>query len=91
MYRLVTKATYEQSLFETSSEEVRPGRGCAGRRRGGFGAGKAKEDAKKINELLKYGVPAPCDASARKRELTEEDIDSILHNHAERRAIGSRR
>ena len=95
VYRLVTKATYEQSLFETSSKKygldeavLGGGDGLAG----GGGGGKAKEDAKKINELLKYGVHGALrDASGEEAaKFAEEDIDSILHNRAEHRAIGSR-
>ena len=95
VYRLVTKATYEQSLFETSSkkyglDEAVLGGGDA--LAGGGGGGKAKEDAKKINELLKYGVHGALrDASGEEAaKFAEEDIDSILHNRAEHRAIGSR-
>ena len=92
VYRLVTKATYEQSLFETSSKKYGLDEAVLGGGEGGFGAGKAKEDAKKINELLKYGVHGALrDASGEEaRAFAEEDIDSILHNRAEHRAIGSR-
>ena len=54
VYRLVTKATYEQSPSRRP-RRVRPGRGC---QRGGSGyAGKAKEDAKKISFQVRSTAP----------------------------------
>ena len=99
VYRLVTKATYEQSLFETSAkkyglDEAVLGGGDAPMvgGGGGGGGGGAKEDAKKINDLLKFGVHGALrDASGEEaKAFAEEDIDQILSGRAEHRAIGSR-
>ena len=96
VYRLVTKATYEQSLFETSAkkyglDEAVLGGGDGGD--GGGGAGRsAKDDAAKINRLLKYGVHGALrDSSGEEAAAFEkEDIDQILGERAEHRAIGAR-
>jgi len=58
VYRLVTKATYEQSLFETSAKKYGLDEAVLGGGDVGEGSDKksAKEDAKKINDLLKFGV-----------------------------------
>ena len=98
VYRLVTKATYEQSLFETSAkkygldEAVRGG----GDEGGGMGSdkpGSAKDDALKINRLLKYGVHGALrDASGEEAaKFANEDIDDILSKRAESRSIGERK
>jgi len=96
VYRLVTKATYEQSLFETSAKKygldeavLGGGDGADG---GGAGAKSAKEDAAKINRLLKYGVHGALrDSSGEEAAAFEkEDIDQILGKRAEHRAIGAR-
>jgi SNF2 family DNA or RNA helicase len=97
VYRLVTKATYEQSLFETSAkkyglDEAVLGGGDVPGVSGGEGGGGAKADAKKINDLLKFGVHGALrDASGEEAAaFAAEDIDQILSGRAEHRAIGSR-
>ena len=93
VYRLVTKATYEQSLFETSAKKYGLDEAVLG---GGDsptgGSGSLKEDAKKINQLLKFGVHGALrDQSGEEAAaFANEDIDQILGSRAEHRAIGSR-
>ena len=93
MYRLVTKATYEQSLFETSAKKYGLDEAVLG---GGDsptgGSGSLKDDAKKINQLLKFGVHGALrDQSGEEAAaFANEDIDQILGSRAEHRAIGSR-
>ena len=95
VYRLVTKATYEQSLFETSAKKYGLDEAVLGGgdgADGGAGATSAKEDAAKINRLLKYGVHGALrDSSGEEAAAFEkEDIDQILGKRAEHRAIGAR-
>ena len=95
VYRLVTKATYEQSLFETSAKKYGLDEAVLGGgdgADGGAGAKSAKEDAAKINRLLKYGVHGALrDSSGEEAAAFEkEDIDQILGKRAEHRAIGAR-
>ena len=93
VYRLVTKATYEQSLFETSAKKYGLDEAVLG---GGDsptgGSGSLKDDAKKINQLLKFGVHGALrDQSGEEAAaFANEDIDQILGSRAEHRAIGSR-
>ena len=94
VYRLVTKATYEQSLFETSAKKYGLDEAVLG---GGDGGGTAsgktaKEDAAQINKLLKYGVHGALrdQAGEEAAKFESEDIDHILKARAESRAIGHR-
>ena len=96
VYRLVTKATYEQSLFETSAKKYGLDEAVLGRGDdSSFGnkTSSAKDDANKINRLLKYGVHGALrDSSGEEAaKFANEDIDSILNNRAEHRAIGERK
>ena len=98
VYRLVTKATYEQSLFETSAkkygldEAVLGGGGDVDDDGAPNGKGGGKKDAEKINQLLKYGVHGALrDASGEEAAaFANEDIDQILGSRAEHRSIGNR-
>ena len=93
VYRLITKATYEQSLFETSAKKYGLDEAVlGGGDGGGGGGGSAKDDAAKINRLLKYGVHGALrDSSGEEAAAFEkEDIDQILGARAEHRAIGAR-
>ena len=59
----------------------------------GDGAGRsAKDDAAKINRLLKYGVHGALRDSGGEEAaaFANEDIDQILGKRAEHRAIGAR-
>jgi chromodomain-helicase-DNA-binding protein 7 len=95
VYRLVTKATYEQSLFETSAKKYGLDEAVlgGGDESSGGGAGRsAKDDAAKINRLLKYGVHGALRDSGGEEAaaFANEDIDQILGKRAEHRAIGAR-
>ena len=97
VYRFITKDTYEQSLFETASrkygldEAVLGGGGADG---GDAPQSKksAKEQAQRINELLKFGVHGALkDGSGEEANaFAAEDIDEILSRRAEHREVGPR-
>jgi superfamily II DNA or RNA helicase len=99
IYRLVSKDTYEEHVFKTSSrkyglDEAILG-GIAGGGASGSGAGGNGDelDGKKIAELLKHG--AHCldkveEADAETEAFASEDIDEILKGRTEKRQIGGR-
>ena len=102
IYRLVSKNTYEEHVFRTSSrkygldEAILGGIGSGGRSGGGAGGsdGNGEEmDGKKIADLLKHG--AHCldqveEAAAETNAFANEDIDEILKGRTEKRQIGAR-
>ena len=100
VYRFITKDTYEQSLFETASrkyglDEAILGGGGDDEYGGGEGRQSkktAKEQAQRINELLKFGVHGALkDGSGEEANAFEaEDIDEILARRAEHREVGPR-
>ncbi|CEF98466.1 Helicase, C-terminal [Ostreococcus tauri] len=98
VYRFVTKDTYEQSLFETASrkygldEAILGGGDENGEEEGHRSKKTAKEQAQRINELLKYGVHGALkDASGEEANaFAAEDIDEILSRRAEHRDVGPR-
>ena len=99
VYRFVTKDTYEQSLFETASrkygldEAILGGGGEDDEDDGARRSKKtAKEQAQRINELLKFGVHGALrDASGEEADaFAAEDIDEILSRRAEHREVGPR-
>ena len=99
VYRFVTKDTYEQSLFETASrkygldEAILGGGGEDDEDDGGRRSKKtAKQQAQRINELLKFGVHGALrDASGEEADaFAAEDIDEILSRRAEHREVGPR-
>lgn len=99
IYRLVSKDTYEEHVFKTSSrkyglDEAILG-GIAGGNSNGSGRGGNGDelDGKKIAELLKHG--AHCldkaeEANAETEAFASEDIDQILKGRTEKRQIGGR-
>ena len=99
IYRLVSKGTYEEHVFKTSSrkyglDEAILG-GIAGGNSNGQGRGGNGDelDGKKIAELLKHG--AHCldkveEANAETEAFASEDIDQILKGRTEKRQIGGR-
>lgn len=100
IYRLVSKDTYEEHVFRTSSRKY----GLDEAILGGIGAGTGKglgsgtggdpeADGHKIAQLLKHG--AHCldkmeEAAAETEAFAAEDIDEILKGRTEKRAIGGR-
>jgi len=98
VYRFVTKDTYEQSLFETASrkygldEAILGGGGEDDEDDGRRSKKTAKEQAQRINELLKFGVHGALrDASGEEADaFAAEDIDEILSRRAEHREVGPR-
>ena len=100
VYRFITKDTYEQSLFETASrkygldEAVLGGGGAADGDGGDAPQSKksAKEQAQRINALLKFGVHGALkDGSGEEANaFAAEDIDEILSRRAEHREVGPR-
>ena len=100
VYRFITKDTYEQSLFETASrkyglDEAILGGGGDDEYGGGEGRQSkktAKEQAQRINELLKFGVHGALkDGSGEEANaFAAEDIDEILARRAEHREVGPR-
>ncbi len=94
VYRFITKDTYEQSLFETAARKYGLDEAVLG---GGDtddvqSKKSAKEQAQKINELLKYGVHGALkDTSGEEASaFAAEDIDQILSRRAEHREVGPR-
>jgi superfamily II DNA or RNA helicase len=99
IYRLVSKDTYEEHVFKTSSRKYGLDEAILGGIAGGGGAngtngGNGDElDGKKIAELLKHG--AHCldkveEANAETEAFASEDIDAILKGRTEKRQIGGR-
>ncbi|KAH7617240.1 putative Chromodomain-helicase-DNA-binding protein 7 [Nannochloris sp. 'desiccata'] len=98
IYRLVSKDTYEEHVFKTSSrkygldEAILGGIATNGGSSGNGGNGD-ELDGKKIAELLKHG--AHCldkvdEANAETEAFASEDIDQILKGRTEKRQIGGR-
>jgi hypothetical protein len=94
IYRLVSKDTYEENIFHTSSRKY----GLDEAVLGGLGANtpcseKSPENDKRIAELLKHGAHClKTDESAEKETeaFMSENIDEILSNRTEKRQIGGR-
>lgn len=94
IYRLVSKDTYEEHVFQTSSRKY----GLDEAILGGIGApgangGDPEADGKKIADLLKHGAHclAAMDAANKETEaFASEDIDQILNGRTEKRQIGGR-
>ena len=97
IYRLVSKDTYEEHVFRTSSRKYGLDEAILGGIAGGGGDsgsnGGDELDGKKIAELLKHG--AHCldkveEANAETDAFASEDIDQILSGRTEKRQIGGR-
>jgi SNF2 family DNA or RNA helicase len=99
IYRLVSKDTYEEHVFKTSSrkygldEAILGGIAGSGGSSGSGGGNSDELDGKKIAELLKHG--AHCldkveEANAETEAFASEDIDQILKGRTEKRQIGGR-
>ena len=94
IYRLVSKGTYEEHVFRTSSRKY----GLDEAILGGISdqcKGDPEADAKRLSELLKHGAMAlaasETEAAAKETEDFEtEDIDSILRGRTEKRVVGGR-
>lgn len=94
IYRLVSKDTYEENIFHTSSRKY----GLDEAVLGGLGAkapcsDKNPENDKRISELLKHGAHClKTDETAEKETeaFMSENIDEILSNRTEKRQIGGR-
>jgi chromodomain-helicase-DNA-binding protein 7 len=99
VYRLITKDTYEQSLFETASRKYGLDEAILGGGDDECGGGEgrqskktAKEQAQRISQLLKYGVHGALkdNSGEEANAFAAEDIDEILARRAEHREVGPR-
>ncbi|MEW5298254.1 MAG: hypothetical protein WDW36_001399 [Sanguina aurantia] len=88
VYRLLTKDTYEEHLFQTASRKYGLDEAILG-----FSAGTDPEtDSAHINELLKNGAHslAVMDANESGEKFASEDIEQILSGRTEKRQIGAK-
>ena len=97
IYRLVSKNTYEENLFRTSSkkygldEAILGGLGSLGV--ASDGGGNPEYDGAKIAALLKHGAHCLKDEDRANEEANaflSEDIEQILKGRTEKRQIGGR-
>ncbi|KAL4423047.1 hypothetical protein ABPG77_002081 [Micractinium sp. CCAP 211/92] len=92
IYRLLSKSTYEENVFQISSRKY----GLDEAILGGLGAsdsGNPEDDSRKIAELLKHGahcLQAPEAANEQSGAFAAEGIDEILQGRTEKRQIGGR-
>ena len=93
IYRLVSKNTYEENLFRTSSKKY----GLDEAILGGLGVapegGNPEFDGAKITALLKHGAHCLKDEDKANEEtdaFMSEDIEQILKGRTEKRQIGGR-
>ncbi|KAL4858846.1 Chromodomain-helicase-DNA-binding protein 6 [Chlorella vulgaris] len=96
IYRLVSKNSYEEKIFNMSSRKYGLDEailGNLGESGGGGSGGNPEDDTRKIAELLKHG--AHClhqmeAATEQGGEFVAEGIDQILQGRTEKRQIGGR-
>ncbi|KAK9815748.1 hypothetical protein WJX72_008847 [[Myrmecia] bisecta] len=88
IYRLVSRDTYEQQVFQCSSRKY----GLDEAILGNISSEDPEADSKKIAELLKYGAHSlnAEDEAKGDEQFASEDIDQILAGRTEKRQIGSR-
>ncbi|KAK9833308.1 hypothetical protein WJX81_005199 [Elliptochloris bilobata] len=89
IYRLVSRDTYEQNVFDCASRK----QGLDHAILGGISSEGEKADAERIADLLKHGAHALGAAEDRSlaagADFASEDIDAILAGRTEKRQIGS--
>lgn len=95
IYRLVSKDTYEEHVFKTSSRKYGLDEAILGYSHGSKAkdGGNPETDGKKIAELLKHGAHCLAAMDAVQKEtdaFASEDIDQILQGRTEKRQIGGR-
>jgi len=99
IYRLVSRDTYEEHVFQISSkkygldEAILGGIGGPGGGLNACGGGDPEADGKKIAALLKHGAHCITSMDAANQEteaFASEDIDEILKGRTEKRQIGGR-